>query len=118
MAVPLGFYPERAMGRKSRTGGVTGAGRERIQFDFKFGRMRYRPTILRTPTATNLRRAREYLVGIRERIAAGTFSFAEEFPDFLHLNKVPDEGCPRTCAHVFDAFLGHCEARVVKDDMA
>ncbi len=106
------------MGRKSKTGGVTVAGRERIQFDFKFGGVRYRPTLLRTPTESNLRRAREHLVGIKERIAAGTFSFAEEFPDFLHLKKVPDYGCPRTCAHVFDAFLAHCEARVAKVDMA
>jgi integrase len=106
------------MGRKSKTGGVTVAGRERIQFDFEFGGVRYRPTLLRTPTEASLRRAREHLVGIKERIAAGTFSFAEEFPDFRHLNKVLDEGCPRTCAHVFDAFLAHCESRVAKDDMA
>jgi integrase len=106
------------MGRKSKTGGVTVVGRERIQFDFTLGGVRYRPTLLRMPTETNLRRARERLVGIKERIAAGTFSFAEEFPDFLHLNKVPEEGCPRTCAHVFDAFLAHCEARVAKDDLA
>jgi hypothetical protein len=44
--------------------------------------------------------------------------FAEEFPDFLHLNKIPEEGCPRTCTHVFDAFLAHCESRVAKNDMA
>jgi integrase len=106
------------MGRKSKTGGVTVAGRERIQFDFKFGGVRYRPTLLRTPTESNLRRAREHLVGIKERIAAGTFSFVEEFPDFLHLEKVPDHGCPQTCAHVFDSFLAHCESRAAKDDMA
>jgi integrase len=106
------------MGRKSRTGGVTMAGRDRIQFDFMLAGVRYRPTLLRMPTETNLRRAREHLVGIKERIAQGTFLFAEEFPDFLHLNKVPDEGCPRTCAHVFDAFLAHCESRVSKNDMA
>ena len=97
------------MGRKSNTGGMTAAGRERVQFDFKFNGVRYRPTLLRTPTEANQRRAREHLVGIKERIAAATFSFAEEFPDFLHHNRVPDEGRPRTCAHVFDAFLAHCE---------
>ena len=106
------------MGRRSKTSGVRVAGLARIQFDFKLDGVRYRPTLLRTPTETNLRRAREHLVGIKERIGAGTFSFAEEFPDFLHLNKVPDEGCPRTCAHVFDTFLAHCESRVAKDDMA
>jgi integrase len=110
--------PKRTMGRKSKTNGVTAAGRERIQFDFMLGGVRYRPTLLRTPTETNLRRAREHLVGIKERIAAGTFSFAEEFPDFQHLDKVPEGGCPRSCAHVFDAFLGHCESRVARDDMA
>lgn len=88
------------------------AGRDRIQFDFMLAGVSYRPTLLRTPTETNLRRAREHLVGIKERIAQGTFLLAEEFPDFLHLNKVPDEGCPRTCAHIFDAFLAHCESRV------
>jgi integrase len=106
------------MGRKSKIGGVMGASRERIQFDFKFNNVRYRPTLPRIPTETNLRLAREHLIRIKEHIARGTFSFAEEFPDFLHLNKVPDEGRPRTCAHVFDAFLAHCEARVAKDDMA
>jgi hypothetical protein len=100
------------MGRESKTGGVTVAGRDRIQFDFMLAGVSYRPTLLRTPTETNLRRAREHLVGIKERIAQGTFLLAEEFPDFLHLNKVPDEGCPRTCAHIFDAFLAHCESRV------
>jgi hypothetical protein len=90
------IYPENVMGRKSKSGGVTVAGRERIQFDFNFGGVRYRPTLPRTPSETNLRHAREHLVGIKERIDAGTFSFAEEFPDFRHLNKVPDEGCPRT----------------------
>ena len=106
------------MGRKSKTGGVTAAGRERIQFDFMLAGVRYRPSLLRTPTETNLRRARERLVGIKERITRGTFLFAEEFPDFLHLKRVPDEGCPRTCTHVFDAFLAHCESRVAKNDMA
>jgi hypothetical protein len=37
------------MGRTSMTGGVTVAGRERIRFDFKFGGVRYRPTLVRTP---------------------------------------------------------------------
>lgn len=68
------------MGRKSTTGGVCAVGRTRIQFTFKLEGARYRPTLLRTPTEANLRRAREQLVGIRARISAGTFSFAEEFP--------------------------------------
>jgi integrase len=88
------------------------------QFDFKFEGVRYRPTLLRTPTETSLRRARAHLAGIKERIAVGTFSFAEEFPEFRHLDDVPNEGSPRTCAQMFDAFLSHCESRVAKSDMA
>jgi len=106
------------MGRKSTTGGVVAAGQNRIQFTFKLEGVRYRPTLLRPPTEANLRRAREQLVGIRARIAAGTFSFAEEFPEYVHLNKVPRSGSPRTCDQVFDDFLAHCAARVAKNDMA
>src|ERR1700719_790693 len=52
------------MGRKSKTGGVTAAGPARIRFDFQFEGVRYRPTLRRTPTETNLRRARQQLDGI------------------------------------------------------
>lgn len=100
------------------TAGVTAKGRRRIQFEFRFEGARYRPTLLRTPSEANLRRAREHLAGMRERIAASTFSFAEEFPNFRNLNKVPNEGSPRTCAQIFDAFLAHCVSRVAKSDMA
>jgi integrase len=106
------------MSRKSITAGVTAKGRRRIQFEFRFEGVRYRPTLLRTPSEANLRRAREHLAGIRERIAAGAFSFAEEFPNFRNLKRVPSEGSPRTCAQVFDAFLEHCESRAIKGDMA
>lgn len=94
------------------------AGRQRIRFDFKFHGIRYRPTLVRVPSEANLRLAREHLAGIKQRIAAGTFSFAEEFPDFRDLEKLPAGGSPRTCAQVFDEFLAHCEARVEKHDMA
>jgi hypothetical protein len=57
------------MGRKSKTGGVTAAGPARIRFDFKFEGVRYRPTLRRTPTETNLRRARQQLDGIENRTA-------------------------------------------------
>jgi integrase len=79
---------------------------------------RYCPSVLRAPTDINMRRAREQLVGIKERIAAGTFSFADQFPHFRDLKSVPDSGSPKTCGHVFDAFLAHCESRMVKDNMA
>jgi integrase len=106
------------VGRRSITGGVTAKGQRRIQFEFKFEGARYRPTLLRTPSEGNLRRAREQLARIKERITAGTFAFAEEFPDFRNLKDLPHEGAPRTCAQVFDAFLAHCESRVTKNDMA
>jgi hypothetical protein len=49
------------MGRHSTTGGVLAFGQDRIQFEFKFEGRRYRPIVLTTPTALNLRRARESL---------------------------------------------------------
>jgi integrase len=106
------------VGKKSRTGGATAAGRYRIRFDFTFEGHRYRASVLRVPTETNLRRTREQLAGTKQRIAAGTFSFADDFPDFRDLSTVPGSGSPRTCGQVFDAFLAHCESRMVKDDMA
>lgn len=106
------------MGNKSATGGVTAAGRHRIRFDFKFEGVRYRPTLVRMPTEVNLRRARKQLGSIKQRIAAGSFSFADEFPDFRDLKEVPGACSARTCGQVFDAFLAHCESRKFKDDMA
>ena len=50
-----------------------------------------------TPTTVNLRRARESLQRIKARIAAGTFSFADEFPDYQHLRKVVDSNEIRDC---------------------
>ncbi len=106
------------MGRRSLSGGVRPAGPDRIQFTFMFAGVRYRPTLPWTPTETTLRRARQHLVGINARIAAGTFSFAEEFPDYRHLKEVPRAGSPRTCGQVFDEYLAHCSARVARLDMA
>jgi hypothetical protein len=60
------------MGRHSTTGGVLAFGQDRIQFEFQFEGRRFRPTLLMTPTALNLRRARESLRRIKARIAAGT----------------------------------------------
>lgn len=82
------------MGRRSLSGGICPAGPSRIQFTFQFEGVRYRPTLKRVPTEANLRRAREHLIGIKTRISAGTFSFAEEFPSYVHLKKVPRGGIP------------------------
>ena len=106
------------MGRRSLSGGVRPTGSGRIQFTFIFESVRYRPTLLRVPTAGNLRGARQHLLGIKVRIAAGTFSFAEEFPDYVHINRVPRAGSPHTCNQMFDEFLAHCAARVARHDMA
>jgi hypothetical protein len=65
------------MGRKSLHGGVTALGSDRIQFDFEFEGVRYRPTLKRSPTEANLKRARKQLQEIKQRIAAGTFVFSE-----------------------------------------
>ena len=97
------------MGRRSHTGGVEAAGRERIQFTFTFEGVRYRPTLRRTATEANLRRARALLVGIKERIALGVFSLLlllgasgctwtetyNEFPpDVRHANHAHDASHP------------------------
>jgi len=106
------------MGRCSLTGGVRRAGSDRVQFTINVEGVRYRPTLRWAPTAAGLRRARQHLIGINTRIAAGTFSFAEEFPEYRHLKRVPRAGSPRTCGHVFDEYLAHCSARVARLDMA
>src|SRR5258708_21583747 len=78
------------MGRRSVSGGVTPKGKDRIEFVFTYDGVRYRPTIKRIPSEANLRRARLQLVGIRERIKNGTFSFAEEFPDYRYMERLPE----------------------------
>ncbi len=106
------------MGRKSVNRGVSALGISRIQFDFEFEGVRYRPTLERAPTEANLRRARPQLQGIKERIAHGTFSFAEEFPEYRFRKHVASVAAARTCNDVFDEFLAHVDARVVKHDLA
>jgi hypothetical protein len=63
------------MGSKWFTGGVAAAPHGRIQFDFMFEGVRYRPSIRRPPSEANLRRARERLEAIERQIDGGTFSF-------------------------------------------
>ena len=64
------------MGRKSARAGVSAIGQRRIRFDFKLDGVRYRPSLVRSPSETNLRQAREYLAGIKQRIEAGTLATA------------------------------------------
>jgi integrase len=105
------------VGRKSIHGGVRFLGTDRIQFDFKFDGVRYRPTMNRSPTEANLRRARNQLLEIKQRIAAGTFIFSEEFPDYRFIANVVAQK-RRTCDQVFDDFLLACDSRVSKKDLA
>jgi integrase len=106
------------MGTKWFTGGVVAVSRGRIQFDFMFEGVRYRPSIQRPPSEANLRRARERLEQIKRQIEVGTFSFAEEFPDYRFLRGLSGAAAVRTCSDVFDAFLVHCAARFARGDMA
>jgi integrase len=106
------------MGRRSVSGGVIGKGRQRIQFDFRLNGVRYKPTLKAIPTEANLRRARERLAAIKERIRLGTFSFIEEFPDFRDWQKVRQQSPFRTCNQVFDQYLAHCESRLAKNDLS
>jgi hypothetical protein len=46
----------------------------------------------------------------------GTFSFAEEFPDFRDLHKLINRSPWRTCNQVFDEYLQQCESRLAKHD--
>jgi hypothetical protein len=100
------------------TGGVLGKGRQRIQYDFRLNGVRYRPTLKAIPTEANLRRAREHLKAIKERIRCGTFSFMEEFPDFRDWQKLVPHSSYRTCNQVFDQYLAHCESRLAKNDLS
>lgn len=106
------------MGSKWFTGGVVASSRGRIQFDFQLNGVRYRPTIKRPPSEANLRRARERLEVIKRQIEEGTFSFAEEFPDYRYLRRLRGVHKVRLCNQVFDEYLAHCEARVRRDDLA
>jgi integrase len=106
------------VGRRSTTGGVTPFGQHRIQFDFTIDGRRYRPTLPWTPHEANLRRARELSSRIRAQIAAGTFSFTEQFPTYRLRKRLAVPLRARTCSDVFDAFLAHEEARVGRRDLA
>lgn len=106
------------MGRKSMSGGVMRAGPVRIRFDFTVDGRRFRPTLPWIPNETNLQRARAHLARIKAQIAAGTFCFADEFPRYRGLQKLPPALQHRTCGEVFDEFLRHEEARLARGDLA
>jgi hypothetical protein len=65
--------------------------------------------------------ARERLKGIKTRIEAGTFDFGEEFPDYKFRDELKASGptgSDRTCRHVFEAFLVHCDMLVEMHSLA
>lgn len=106
------------MGSKWFTGGVVAAPHGRIQFDFILDGIRYRPSIKRPPSEANLRRARKRLEVIKHQIQLGTFSFADEFPDYRFLPRLSGAADVRLCNDVFDDYLAHCEARLKRHDLA
>src|SRR5262245_56524887 len=125
------------MGRRAVKTGIQPAGEDRIQFSFVYNGRRYRPTVQRTPTEANLRRAIAQLKQIKQRIKHGTFDFREEFPDYRFTESLEDRSTTeraviateapqpqsvpppeKTCDDVFDEFLAYCEMRVRTRDMA
>lgn len=106
------------MGRRSTSGSVTALGPNRIQFDFRIGTQRYRPSIECPSTESNLERARTRMKRISERISAGTFCFSSEFPGFRNLTRVSQHSKMHACRAVFDEFLAHCEIAVSRNEMA
>ena len=106
------------MSRRPTSGGVRAKGTHRIQFDFNYAGTRYRPTIVAEPTEANLQRARAKLRRIKARIAAGTFSFNQEFPAYRYKHRLARSFSHHTCNEVFDEYLAHCEARFAKFDLA
>src|SRR5687768_7394305 len=112
------------MGKRAELSGVRAKGKDRIEFEFKFEGVRYRPTLQRAPSEANLRRAYKQLLDIKLRIKTGTFKFEEEFPDYRYKGALSTQSGEeareqqRTCNQVFDRFISHCELRVRKDDMA
>ena len=93
-------------------------GVSRIQLDFNYDGTRYRPTLAAAPTESNLQRARTRLGCIKARIAAGTFSFNEEFPAYRYKHRLARSFSHQTCNDVFDAYLAHRGARLAKLDLA
>jgi hypothetical protein len=83
-----------SIGRKSRSGGLQSAGSDSIPFTHKFLGVRCCPTLSWIPTEITLRRTRQHLTDFNVRIAAGTSSFAAEFPDYRHVKKMP-QAVPR-----------------------
>jgi hypothetical protein len=55
---------------------------------------------------------------IKHQIQLGTFSFADEFPDYRFLPRLSGAANVRLCNDVFDDYLTHSEARLERHDLA
>lgn len=69
---------------------------------------RYRPRLSWKPTAANLKAATTLWLRIQDEIAAGRFHFAEHFPNFTHLDKIPSAiagGSALTYENAFQAWV-------------
>ena len=77
------------MGKKSELSGIRARESNRIEFDFRFAGVRYRPTVKRIPNEANLRRAHQQLKHMKTRIERGEFDFADEFPDYRFRTALP-----------------------------
>ena len=106
------------MGRKSIQGGVSALGSDRIQFDFEFDGVRYRPTLKRSATEANLSARASSSRRSNSASPPAPSSFAEEFPDYRFIRNVAAPQKRRTCDQVFDEFLLACDSRVAKKDLA
>ncbi|HEY0941890.1 MAG TPA: DUF3596 domain-containing protein [Steroidobacter sp.] len=105
------------MGKRTISGGVVPAG-NRIRFDLRIDGKRFRPTVRWFPNEINLKRAGGLMLIYKAQIAAGTFSFANSFPEYRCRKRLGLAPQTLTCSEVFDRFLAHCEARVSRDDLA
>jgi hypothetical protein len=76
-----------------------------------------RPSLPCVSNEANLRRAHERLAEIKARIAAGTFSLNEEFPNYRGPLRTRLPLTAASCSDIFDAFLVHGEARVARGDL-
>lgn len=105
------------MARPSCTGGVTAVGCYGIRFDFTVNGERFRLVKHIVPTEENLMRARQYLAWIQMQIDSGTFDLAKEFPEYAARRGARVLACALSCAQLFDAFLRHEEAQVLRQEL-
>ena len=75
---------------------------DRMDFTFWMDGVRDRQTLRRVRTEATLRLARMQVADIKRRIANGTFSCAEEFPDDRYMRKLGDTAARAHLQELFD----------------